>query len=701
MNPINKLAELNNTMLLNYYVLFKSNNNDLVDFNPIVDAKKIDKESFKNTMHMLDSDLINIMPALHYAMHLPRIGFDVLDLDERMLLQSYDQPNNIIPFPSDVVHMINDFSIMPRPTLIIFEEKCEESAIKLQEKIGSTLGIINIDSLSTESLKKHWRMIWDVVSKNNDTSVVDYEGLQLYDSSKIELLPLVFFSQQFGRLKNVKEAINSSANNLKKIAMFQFEAHATLKTFENILNSNINHNSTLTNSRYPELLKKNYKTVEVPVVITMPGIAIPQISHHGRSSSLPDKEREMIKLLGVHRAIARNAVYIELETVPKELFYELNQLELNCRHERGTNNQYVWRTLRKLGKILSNHLTSVQKNIILRASHITVFSDFPIGLAILDEASAPLGCYKKISYRPLTPLTKAFQYEMPKMVHYYIGKKFKVIIAECLEKTDPIKSHSDKLWAMLKKLGSDYETLEVIYQEVASIKELKIFLVENRDADCLVLSAHGSYDTRSNMAGLCIGNDIWMASENDFEVPPIVMLSSCHVSPRGAGAVSVADLFLRSGAMVVLGTFIPVDVRRNGLLMIRLFLYIAETQIGNYKFKTLDEIWSFIVSSNAINEIIDSNPPLKQWAMQVKPGGSFPLKEFQQVRSVGKLRLSHVYEDTMQILSEMMKGEKLDVHLQNVKNSDNFFPESFFYQLIGYPENVFITNKVFEQVSEL
>ncbi|KWX74883.1 hypothetical protein AML91_14340 [Paenibacillus jilunlii] len=253
---------------------------------------------------------------------------------------------------------------------------------------------------------------------------------------------------------------------------------------------------------------------------------------------------------------------------------------------------------------------------------------------------------------------------------------------------------------MLETLGSEYETLEVVYKETKSIRELKGFLSEHRDAGCLVLSAHGSYDNKNNSAGLSIGEDIWMANENDFSVPPIVLLSSCHVSPRGSGVVSVADMFMRCGAFTVLGTFIPVDVRRNGLLMIRLFLYIAETQIGKYDFKTLDEIWAFIVSSNAINEVIDSNPALKRWAMQVKPDGSFPLKDFQQIQSVGKLRVSHVYEDTMNVLSEMMKGEKLEAHLENIKHTDNFFPESLFYQLIGHPENVFITNKVFEQASE-
>lgn len=49
-----------------------------------------------------------------------------------------------------------------------------------------------------------------------------------------------------------------------------------------------------------------------------------------------------------------------------------------------------------------------------RAKDITIFSDFPIGLAILENDEVPLQCYKNISYRPLTPLTRQLQLELLK-----------------------------------------------------------------------------------------------------------------------------------------------------------------------------------------------------------------------------------------------------------------------------------------------
>ena len=52
---------------------------------------------------------------------------------------------------------------------------------------------------------------------------------------------------------------------------------------------------------------------------------------------MPNDEKKVIRLLGVHRAIAKKALLIELPMVEKELFEKLNELEINC--IQGTNNK--------------------------------------------------------------------------------------------------------------------------------------------------------------------------------------------------------------------------------------------------------------------------------------------------------------------------------------------------------------------------
>lgn len=93
----------------------------------------------------------------------------------------------------------------------------------------------------------------------------------------------------------------------------------------------------------------------------------------------------------------------------------------------------------------------------------------------------------------------------------------------------------------------------------------------------------------------------------------MVLLSACHVSPRGYGAVCVADMFQRLGALAVLGTFIPVNAKRNTILMVRLFTYIFEAQNGYKEYKTLADAWTGIVTTNAIHELLQLSEKFEKW----------------------------------------------------------------------------------------
>jgi Ca2+-binding EF-hand superfamily protein len=92
--------------------------------------------------------------------------------------------------------------------------------------------------------------------------------------------------------------------------------------------------------------------------------------------------------------------------------------------------------------------------------------------------------------------------------------------------------------------------------------------------DFLIISAHGAFN--GNSAGLVIGDEVCLQLGLD-NAPPVVMLSACHVAPRGAGAVSITDLLLREGVLTVLGAQIPVRVDRNAMIMARFLANIAGT----------------------------------------------------------------------------------------------------------------------------
>jgi len=391
-------------------------------------------------------------------------------------------------------------------------------------------------------------------------------------------------------------------------------------------------------------------------------------------------------------------LFVELPVAEKELFEKLNELEVNC--IQGTNNKYVHKTLRDIGKMLERKFTQAQLWAVNWAKHITVFSDFPIGLAIIGNADTSLQCYKEISYRPLSPLTRCFQNEMVKHRQIYHGVRCKIAFAECVlidEQNRGIRACSDAIVYSLKRLSKENEKLQVSYCETLTIFDLKKFISDNMDADILHISGHGYYDRRSNMAGLMVGNEFWMADESDYRVPSVVILSACHVSPRGSGTVNVADMFIRVGAEVVLGTFIPIDAKRNMVLINRLYTYIAEAQKGSMQYKTMSEAWSGVVATNAIHEMAETSKNFYEWIWGVNCKGKVRMMDFTMERSVGRLHGSAMYADTILIVKEMLHEEGLDGKYDDLLNQENYFPESFFYQWVGVPENVFLYNKVFAE----
>lgn len=679
-----RYAKLYNQVMLNYVVIFKSSSVD-INYQPIIYSNEHNESDFLSSgVHLFDSDLNGILPALWYIMHLPRMGFDVVDINVNTALSSHDTPHNILLIPSGITK-ISDYFPHLGHTLVIYEDNCKNEA--LEQYNDSLIDIVSVSDLSEELLNKHWHIIGRLMRCLNSEECIPHH-LKILSPEQLQKLPLIFLANHIMKYDDVFTISSSGKQLFKDIYKFAFDVHCKIRFLANIV-------------KYPDKDKKEIfrdivKTSSIPVVVSMPGISPYQRHLKEVNTKLSPVESDVCRILAVHRAIAKNGVVIELNDTPPELFNLLDRVEQHCKSNHIRNN-YIWRTLKKIGEILTKHIGDEKCSALSDASHITAFTDFPIGLAILPSGTTPLCCYKPISYRPLTPLTRALQFEMPKRPQLYLGKGCKVLIAECLGKSDRIRPLSDSAWELFQENSKNYNDFNVIYSEIDSIENLKSFISHHNDADILIISAHGCYVKESNLAGLIIGKEIWIGSDNDFSVPPIVFLSSCHVSPRGAGSVNITDLLSRAGAITVLGSFIPVDVRRNALLMGRLFVYMQEAQVGNKQYNTLIDAWTGVVATNAVNEILASSDKLLNWGMSRGKDGTIPFHQFTMKESIGRLRGKHAYEDTISILREIAKKDNMVNYLDSVISSKGYFPESFFYQMVGHPENIFLYNEAFER----
>lgn len=642
-----------------------------------------DAMDLKNTKHFFDSELDPVLEIINYLLHFPRYNFDFSELAPRDIKMINNIAQNILFLPNFLFGELvekNFIKDKKRSIFIIADEIYDEisSHDKLIDKT-----CYSFTTLKQMDLKKIWK---DLNHYNNGVNdIIEYQSL-----SKSEILPLLHFSDQIDKVE--KKIFELDASSIVDIADYRLKQQGYLEGMQVLCEMSEEERKNLSPDKKKLIFEEALNSATFPVTLTLPGQPR-RIDKWTSDRELPLSEKKALKLIGIHNAIANNGIHIALDTISSECFSELDNLENHCKenHSKGNiNNKYVWRILKKLGKLLARQLGSDVTSILRRASRIKVFSDFPIGLAILPDTDAPLCCHKSITYMPITPLTRALQLEMGMKAPILLESNIKVLIIECLAEDDNIRKASDHIWATLKK-NVDTKFFNVIYEIADSPQEFQSIIDKHADVKILIISAHGAYDEKTGYTAIKIGrNNYWSPVGNKFNSPPIVFFSACHVSPRGRGAISIADLFIRSGAQVVLGTLIPIEVGRNGLLMMRLLLYISETLKGEYDYKNLAEVWKFTVSSNAVNEIVESTKALKEWSLTPRKDYSFPMKDFQHRDSINKLRYTHVYTDTIKVLREIAEKDGVLNKLDNALSNDCNFPESVFYQLIGSPENVLL-----------
>jgi hypothetical protein len=180
-------------------------------------------------------------------------------------------------------------------------------------------------------------------------------------------------------------------------------------------------------------------------------------------------------------------------------------------------------------------------------------------------------------------------------------------------------------------------------------------------------------------------------------MPPLVILSACRTAPRARGAVNVADLLLANGAAAVLGTLVPIDVRRNAILMERLFTLMMATIKGQAPYRSFDQLWHYVASSNAVAEILTATPKLSEWAGE----GEFEqsaITEFMMRRSKGRLRKTHIYEDTEAVLGEIAEERGFGAHFRSTLRSQRYVPESLLYTLIGRPDHIIVADPELDEL---
>lgn len=236
--------------------------------------------------------------------------------------------------------------------------------------------------------------------------------------------------------------------------------------------------------------------------------------------------------------------------------------------------------------ILSEMLDKYQK--------ITIVSDSPLEWLIYKNT--PLMFSHEISRLPSTP-GNLLQHNLLSSVNLELTVKQlnNILIIRSFKNDDVIKFQLEK--------AIDVFTQENLYRDLSisivdiTTKEELISTLNDYNGFIVIFDCHGTPGGELNNGELIIGNeqvDTWSLA-NIARLPPIVLLSACSTHAINGSHASVANGFLRSGALSVLGTLAPVESSHSAILISRIIYRISHFLPGRVN---IDKItWRNFISN--------------------------------------------------------------------------------------------------------
>ncbi|WP_162805670.1 CHAT domain-containing protein [Sporosarcina sp. PTS2304] len=666
--------------LHNYFIVYDS------------ERTREDRPSF----HLCSPIVEDVAEAFWYGLHLPRHAFDFVQAPDGLFsIGDGIQQHNIFLI-SDKMNGENITLIEQYPpTLYITESSCYKKVLDLHAMLPSMLGVITMDELSSESLATHWQAIQEATKQLLKTYGVDREFLKthpvLHKDKARSALPNIFLGTQYGDIDALLTTLQAHDYSPRVRALMQKEALMVADMYHQV-GDQLNKVDA---KQAQELIRNNYQVMPSALVVTLPGGPKFRQSYQTKYAEpeIRQEEKGLIEFLGIQRAISLGGVWLEGEVLSPEVFHALAELQQHI-YVKKPNSRYINRMQKKFGKELAACFELVDLGEFIRASSkLVAFTDFPVGLAILPGYTDPLCNMIPITYRPLTPLTFAFQYGLPQRDEHYIGrgKGFKVLVIECLAETEKIRAISDVAWSYVREHHRDNKMISIFYEVAESVKDLEAFINSRSDIDMLVISAHGTYNDEG-VAGLSVGGRVWLPTD-ELRVPPIVILSACHAAVKGKGNYTVSDAFLRAGALAVLGTLIPVDVRENAYLMQRFFQYVSEVVDGKHTCYDITDAWMRVINANIFSEIMTTTKKLTEWSMMEDSNGKLPFERYvEKVKTVAPA-IGHLHQQTVEIVSEIAEQDGMKENMLAVLQSKGYVSESAFYIWSGYPEKIYLQAK--------
>ena len=644
-----------------------------------------------------DNEVLPALVGIWYAIHLPKNRFETLDMPLAGVqdqISGFPRSHSIALIPDA---LLDESDLMKRlvapyqPALIIATADRLEVAKSVSDRLNFVLPPARFDALGQASLDEHWQLLASRWSKDwPRTAVLDpatprWSWPITQDGSLLSL-------QRLSRMMGVPiEALPEYRNPFESAARLRHQ-RVHLDALVQLEEQGVGPDTAA--EALPAAVREKSDSTRTRLTVSLSGTAPRYLRFSAGTdgvtqSTFDDDYPQVRSLLVAHSATGDNSMGIVLEEVltPKA-FQAVADLE---RHwaERPRPSA-VRRILNRLNEATSDLWSEPFIAAVRCASSIDAFTNFPLGLLTLPGDTSPLSARLPISYRSINPLTRALQLELSPQTPHSFKTGLKVLIAECIPTSDQVGMYSRAGWRTIsEEMSATGVGVDITIAETSTRDSLRAAVADIRP-DILVLSAHGFSAPELNIAGVVIGDEHSLGDDLG-DMPPLVILSACHTSPRGGGVVSIGDLLLRAGAVAVLSTLVPVDVRHNTQIVARFFRYLA-LAIGDESTKpntSVLDVWHQVQGLNVVIDLTYGNAKLSQWAFTRNAGAS-PVEQF--MTGNHGLRRAHLYADAEARLIQIASSSGDDQRVRDWLRSPGYLPESLMYTMLGRPRSLLVSD---------
>ena len=385
---------------------------------------------------------------------------------------------------------------------------------------------------------------------------------------------------------NIENYYNAIANGVESVlnTLKSGDKNGVILYSPGIVNELYNTNSHRWNQLFREIKRVSHRNFIKNALIRNPGYSgwlapeghtIDDHPHNDPMSAYLLEERQKeLKVTNHTIGLLASSLGIPAIRLPNSVNLQISNLkELDIIHagkEISGNRRLKVKFKELVGELNSAYSERFRHVLQNRVSECIICSDVPLEWTTLEDL--PLMISHEVCRVPVTPGNMLLQlcalggsYELP------VTNVRDILVVRSF-------GQSDKLRGLLQDAVQSYplsENISVKFVDVTSIAEV-IAALNEFSGGMVIFDCHGKHEGTTGTGWLAIGSEklnSW-SLHSVARIPPIVALSACSTSSVGGSYVSVANGFMRCGALSVLGTYLPVDGRHSSVFMARILFMI-------------------------------------------------------------------------------------------------------------------------------